>query len=118
MSSQIRILAANDRLAVNSALPQRRDTRARAKIMHEYTFDRNNVRTVFFDNAADRFEYLPESVRELAVHTLNRSTGDVLHFVPVKINDAETRQARARIDTEYASFFCQISLRFLQVRLH
>ena len=86
--------------------------------VHENAFDRDNVRPVFANNTADRLENLAQPVRESTVDALDRAAGHIQGFVAIKVDDAEARQAGARVNSEYASFCRQINLRFAQVLLH
>ena len=79
-------------------------------LVHEHALDRDNIGTILVDNTANGFEYLSEPVRECAIDALDRSARDVLCFGPIKINDAKARQAGARIDSENATFRCQLNL--------
>ena len=79
-------------------------------LVHKHALDRDNIGTILVDNTADGFEYLAEPVCECAIDALDRSAGNVLRFGAVKINDAKARQAGARIDSENATFRCQLSL--------
>ena len=76
-------------------------------LVHENTFNSDYVRVKFVHDAADGFENLPQAISKGAVDAFHGSAGNVKRPVPVKINDAEARQAGARINTEYASFCSQ-----------
>ena len=79
-------------------------------LVHEYALDRDDIRAILFDDTADGFEYLPESVSECAIDAFDGSARNVLRFGANKIDDAKARQAGARIDSENATFCCQLSL--------
>lgn len=91
--------------------------RAARVLVHENAFYGDNVRAKFINDAANGFENLAEAISEGTIDAFHGSAGDVKRPVPVKINDAEARQAGARINTEYASFCSQLSLRSVPVCL-
>lgn len=91
--------------------------RASSILVHEYTFNGDNIRTKLVDDAANRFKNLPQAICKSAIDAFYGSAGNVKRPVPVEINDAEARQAGARINTEYASFGSQLSLRSVPVFL-
>ena len=79
-------------------------------LVHKYALDRDNTGTILVDNTANGFKYLSESVCECAIDALDRSARNVSRFGAIKINDAKARQAGARIDSENATFRCQLNL--------
>ncbi len=86
-------------------------------LVHEDAFDSDDIRTIFVNDATDRLENLPEAIRKGPIDTFHSPARNVQRFVTVKIDDAETGQAGARVNSEYAFSCRQISLRFVQVRL-
>jgi hypothetical protein len=87
-------------------------------LMHEDALNGDDIRTIFVNDAADGLENVPQAIRKGSVDAFHSPARNVQRFVTVEIDDAETGQARARVDSEYAFSCRQISLRFVQVRLH
>jgi len=67
--------------------------RTASVLVHEYALDGHNIRLEFRDDAVNRLKYLPQSIGEAALHTLNRATGDIGRCIALEIEDTESGQA-------------------------